>query len=53
VDAGKSSQPGARIECPRLRALEVLPGAEDAIYMVEIADAIFESINTRRMVQVA
>jgi predicted dehydrogenase len=31
----------------------VLPGAEDAIYMVEIADAIFESINTRRTVQVA
>jgi predicted dehydrogenase len=30
----------------------VLPAAEDAIYMVEIADAIFKSINTRQTVQV-
>jgi predicted dehydrogenase len=30
----------------------VLPNAADAIYMIEMADAIFESINTRRTVQV-
>jgi xylose dehydrogenase (NAD/NADP) len=28
----------------------LLPDAEDAIYMIEVADAIFEAINTRRTV---
>lgn len=27
-----------------------LPGAEEAIYMIQVADAIFESIDSRRAV---
>jgi predicted dehydrogenase len=41
------------MECELQGERSVLPDAEDAIYMIEIANAIFESIETRRTIALA
>jgi hypothetical protein len=42
-----------RDQCPaRVKACSLLPGAQEAIYMIEVTDAIFEPIRTPRIVPV-